>query len=223
MACDMKIVDSETGRRPPPGVVRPVSLLYFGAMKTRSLRALTVTLVLIRFLLPLIPAEALETDATLHSIPVRTIAGEEITLGEYRGTVLLIVNTASRCGYTGQYAGLQELQEQYGDRGFTVLAFPSNSFRQELRTDEDVAEFCQVNFGTTFPLFSQVAVRGSDMHPVFTFLTSSETSRFPGRITWNFNKFLVGPDGTVINRFDTRTDPLDEEVIRAIENALRGT
>ena len=191
-------------------------------MKTRSHHNLVLFVAIVSLLAPLAPAVAVGSGATLHDIPVRTITGETITLGEFQGQVLLIANTASRCGYTRQYAGLQELQERYQDQGFTVLAFPSNSFRQELSSDEEIAEFCEVTFGTTFPLFSRIAVRGNNIHPLFIFLTSPETSRFPGRITWNFNKFLVGPDGTVIDRFDTRTDPLEGEVVGAIERALAG-
>lgn len=192
-------------------------------MKTRLPRNLVFLFAVAFFAGPLISYVGAASGATVHGVPVQTITGETITLDKYRGQVLLIVNTASRCGYTGQYAGLQELQERYGRRGFTVLAFPSNSFRQELDTDEAIAKFCEMNFGTTFPLFSQIEVRGSSIHPLFALLTSPETSRFPGRITWNFNKFLIGPDGKVINRFDTRTDPLDGDVIRAIESALGRT
>lgn len=160
---------------------------------------------------------------TVYSIPVPAMTGDETTLEEYRGQVLLIVNTASRCGYTGQYEGLQALQTRYERRGFTVLAFPSNSFMQELSSDEEIAAFCEGMFGVTFPLFSKVAVRGGAIHPLFAFLTSRESNpEFPGRITWNFNKFLIGRDGAIINRFGTRVDPLDPSVIRAIEEALEG-
>ena len=161
------------------------------------------------------------TGGSIHDIHVPVMTGEEMPLSRYAGRVLLIVNTASRCGFTGQYAGLQELFVRYRDRGFTVLAFPSNSFNQELDSDEEIAAFCEATFGTTFPIFSQISVRGQDIHPLFASLTSGANNPlFRGPVTWNFNKFLVDGDGRLINRFDTRVEPTDPRVIRAIEAAL---
>ena len=174
----------------------------------------TVTLLLLVLVMPAYP-----TGGSIHDIRVPIMTGEEISLSRYAGRVLLIVNTASRCGFTGQYAGLQELFVRYRDRGFTVLAFPSNSFNQELESDEEIAAFCEATFGTTFPIFSQIPVRGSDIHPLFAHLTTA-APRFRGPVTWNFNKFLVGRDGRLIDRFDSRVEPTDPRVIRAIETAL---
>lgn len=177
---------------------------------------IAATVLLFAVLQPLSAAEP-----SIHDIRVPIMTGEEIPLSRYAGRVLLIVNTASRCGFTGQYAGLQELFVRYRDRGFTVLAFPSNSFNQELDSDEEIAAFCEATFGTTFPIFSQIPVRGSDIHPLFGHLTSATTNpRFHGPVTWNFNKFLVDGDGRVIDRFDSRIEPTDRRVVRAIETAL---
>ncbi|KMQ52411.1 Glutathione peroxidase family protein [Chitinispirillum alkaliphilum] len=162
---------------------------------------------------------------SIYDIPVTTITGEETTLRPYEGKVLLIVNVASKCGFTKQYDGLQKLYEKYKDEGFYILGFPSNDFKnQEPGTNEEILEFCRVNFGVTFPLFSKISVkRGEKQHPLYTFLTSKETNKnVAGRITWNFNKFLISRDGTVITRFGSRTEPLAPKVIKAIEEALKG-
>ncbi len=158
---------------------------------------------------------------SIHHVEVPTMDGGTQSLREYEGKVLLIVNTASRCGYTGQYEGLQELHERYAEQGFSVLGFPSNSFFQELASDEKVAEFCEGVFGVSFPLFSMVDVRGRGIHPLFAHLTSRETNpQHAGGITWNFNKFLVDRNGYVVNRFGTRVSPTAEQVVGAIEAEL---
>jgi glutathione peroxidase len=153
---------------------------------------------------------------------VKDIAGQDVELKRYMGQVVMIVNTASRCGFTPQYEGLQKLYETYKDQGFVILAFPSNDFMgQEPGTNAEIREFCTANYGVTFPLFAKVSVKGEDACPVYVFLTGEDTNPgFAGKITWNFNKFLVGRDGKVIARFDTRTAPLDREVTAAVEAAL---
>jgi len=158
----------------------------------------------------------------LYSIEAETITGEKTALSKYRGTVLLIVNTASKCGYTGQYEGLQKLQETYKDRGFTVLGFPANDFMgQEPGSNKEIQAFCRVNFGVSFPMFAKISVKGRDQHPLYTFLTSRETNpEFGGKITWNFNKFLISKNGKVLNRFGSRIKPGDAKVVSAIEEAL---
>jgi len=157
-----------------------------------------------------------------YGIGVETMAGEAIKLGEYRGKVLLIVNTASKCGFTGQYAGLQTLYETYQDRGLVVLGFPSNDFlRQEPGTNEEIQAFCKLNYGVTFPLFGKISVKGKDQHPLYVYLTSRESNpAFPGKISWNFNKFLISRDGQVIGRFGSRTKPDDEKLVTALQAAL---
>ena len=159
---------------------------------------------------------------SLYDIPVKTIQGESITLNEYRGKTLLIVNTASRCGFTGQYEGLQALYKTYQDQGLVVLAFPSNNFMgQEPGSNEAIATFCETRFQTTFPLFAKIDVKGKNQHPLFAWLTSKQSNpSFGGGISWNFNKFLISPEGSVINRFGSRIDPNQKKLIAAIEQAL---
>lgn len=158
----------------------------------------------------------------LYDIEVQRITGESVKLDTFKGKVLLIVNTASKCGFTGQYDGLQKLYETYGERGFVVLGFPSNDFlRQEPGSNEEIQSFCRLNYGVTFPMFAKIKVKGSKAHPLYRFLVSKKTSPdFGGRISWNFNKFLVARDGKIMARFGTRTAPDDKKLVAAIEAAL---
>lgn len=159
-------------------------------------------------------------DHNVHQFTMTTIDGEEKALSDYAGDVLLIVNTASKCGYTKQYAPLQELYEKYRERGFEVLAFPANNFgQQEPGTNEEIKEFCSSTFDVTFPLFSKISVKGKDKHPLYAYLTGIEG--LGGEIQWNFTKFLVGRDGNPVARFGTRTDPLDERLLSELEKALK--
>jgi len=159
------------------------------------------------------------SESTVHDFSVKTIDGGEKPLADYKGKALLIVNTASRCGFTGQYKGLQELYEKYRDRGFEALAFPANNFmNQEPGSEKDIKEFCSLKFHTTFPLFAKISVKGKDQHPLYRYLTSQP--EFEGDISWNFNKFLVGPDGRVAARFGSRTDPLSVELRSRLQSIL---
>ena len=156
----------------------------------------------------------------VESIPLTTIEGGTTTLGEIPASAYLVVNVASRCGYTPQYAALERLHETYRDRGLAVLGFPSNQFLQELGSDEKVAEFCSMNYGVTFPMFERVKVNGSGRHPLFAELVEAEDDNGKaGRVKWNFEKFLVSSDGTV-RRFRSAVEPDDPAVIDAIESAL---
>lgn len=159
---------------------------------------------------------------TIYDFTVTDIEGRSVSLGEFKGKVLLIVNTASKCGFTPQYAGLQKLYEKYRAKGLVVLGFPANNFLgQEPGTDVEIKAFCSKNYGVTFPMFSKISVKGKDMHPLYEFLTSKETNpEFSGPISWNFNKFLIGRDGRIRNRFGSRTAPDDPELVRAVEIAL---
>lgn len=170
-------------------------------------------------------SDAAPVAASLYEIPVRDIDGKEMTLGVYRGKVLLIVNVASRCGFTGQYAGLQKLYATYGERGLVVLGFPSNDFLgQEPGTNGEIKEFCSLKYRVTFPMFEKVAVKGKEMHPLYRFLTEKASDpAFAGKITWNFNKFLVGRDGKVVARFGSRTAPEDKGLLEALEKAISAT
>ncbi len=159
----------------------------------------------------------------VHSFTVRDIDGKDVGLSNYTGKVLLIVNVASKCGFTGQYAGLEALYKRYAERGLVVLGFPANNFLgQEPGTDAEIKKFCSLSYGVSFPMFSKISVKGRDIHPLYAYLTSKEAHpEFGGGITWNFNKFLIGRDGRVIGRFGTRTAPDAKELIEAVEKALQ--
>jgi glutathione peroxidase len=159
----------------------------------------------------------------LHEINAETIGGEMMQLSTYSGNVLLIVNTAGKCGFTGQFEGLQKLYESYSEQGLVILGFPSNDFlNQEPGSNEEIESFCTVNYGVTFPMFAKVTVKGEKRHPLYAFLTDKETNpEFSGRITWNFNKFLVSREGEVIGRFGSRIKPGNKKLITAIEAALK--
>ncbi len=153
------------------------------------------------------------------SFTVTDIDGKPRDLAQYRGKAVLIVNTASRCGMTPQYEGLEAIYDRYRARGFEVLAFPANDFMgQEPGTNDEIKTFCTTRFKTSFPLFAKVSVKGKNMAPLYQWLTAS--SPFPGDIPWNFTKFLVAPDGRVVARFGPRTKPEDAEVISALEPIL---
>ena len=176
-----------------------------------------------RFLLGSLMCLATLTGAPVSSIfevSLKDIDGQTTTLAPYRGRVLLIVNVASACGYTGQYEGLQALYAKYQKRGFTVLGFPCNQFGgQESGSEAEIKEFCSANFHVTFPMFAKIAVNGAQRHPLYAALAGSGAA-FPGDISWNFNKFLVGRDGKVIARFDSGTEPDSAACVKAIEAAL---
>lgn len=146
--------------------------------------------------------------------------GTDTSLAAFDGKALLVVNVASRCGLTPQYAALQKLQQQYGERGLQVLGFPSNQFLQEFGSNEKIAEFCDMNYGVTFPIFGRIRVNGRREHPLYTELKRHpDASGKAGRVKWNFEKFLVAPRGDIY-RFRSRTAPDDPAVIAAIERSL---
>jgi glutathione peroxidase len=159
---------------------------------------------------------------SIHDFSVKTIGGQEKSLTDYKGNVLLVVNVASECGYTPQYDGLEKLHEQYAARGLRVLGFPANEFgAQEPGTDAEIQAFCTSKFGVKFDMFSKIKVKGEGMHPLYDWLQSKDTNpEFGGPVKWNFNKFLVDRDGKVIGRFEHKVEPLAGEVTAAIEKAL---
>lgn len=158
--------------------------------------------------------------APIYDIPLKDIDGRDTSLKQYEGKVLLIVNVASQCGLTPQYKELQELQEKYADKGFTVLGFPSNDFGgQEPGTNEEIKEFCSTKYSVTFPLFDKVHVKGESQHPLYRYLTGPEAG-LPGNVKWNFGKFLIDRDGKPVKRFAPPTRPLDKEVTSAIDELL---
>src|SRR5438105_9761142 len=160
------------------------------------------------------------TATSLYEIPVKDIDGKDTSLKAYKGKVVLIVNVASKCGLTPQYQALEALQEKYKDEGFSVLGFPCNQFGgQEPGTNEEIKQFCSSKYHVTFPIFDKIDVNGANRHPLYTGLAGKE-SPFPGDIKWNFGKFLIGRDGTIIKRFEPKTKPDAPEVVAAIETAL---
>ena len=155
----------------------------------------------------------------IYSIPVKTIDGKRKNLSKYRGKTLLIVNTASFCGYTPQYKGMEDLYQKYKDQGLEVLAFPANNFKnQEPGSNAEIKDFCFREYKTTFPLFAKISVAGGDIHPLYQYLTAE--SGFNGPISWNFNKFVISPEGKVIARFDSKITPLDPQLVSTVEQNL---
>lgn len=153
---------------------------------------------------------------------VKDIDGKEVKLKKYKGKVLLVVNTASKCGYTPQYEGLQATFAKYQDKGLVVLGFPANNFGgQEPGTEAEIKDFCTTKYKVTFPMFAKISVKGDDQAPLYSFLTNKETNPdFAGDIKWNFNKFLIDRKGKVVARFDSKAKPDGDEVSAAIEKYL---
>ncbi len=159
---------------------------------------------------------------SIHEIELPRLDGRPAHLSDYAGQVVLVVNVASRCGFTPQYAGLQALHDRYSKRGFTVLGFPCNQFfNQEPGSADQIQEFCSLNYGVTFPLFAKLDVKGANQHPLYAILSESpDDAGKAGSVRWNFEKFLVGPDGRVVRRFRTKVVPDDPNVVEAIETLL---
>lgn len=159
---------------------------------------------------------------SLYDIPLKDIDGKETSLAAYKGKVLLIVNVASKCGYTRQYTPMESVYRQYKKDGFVVLAMPSNDFgAQEPGTNEEIKTFCSKKYDVTFPIFDKLVVKpGEQQHPLYKELTG-EGAAFPGAVKWNFGKFLIGRDGKVLARFESKDEPDSEKVSKAIEEALK--
>ncbi|MCH7228450.1 glutathione peroxidase [Haloferula sp. A504] len=156
----------------------------------------------------------------LSAIPFKTIDGKETSLADYKGKVVLVVNTASKCGLTKQYAALEAIYDKYKSKDFVVLGFPCNDFgNQEPGTLEEIQEFCSTKFDVSFPLMEKIHVKGQDQHPLYTALTGKDGA-FPGDVKWNFGKFLIDRDGKPLARFEPRQKPDSKEVTAAIEKAL---
>ena len=154
----------------------------------------------------------MSNTTSLHDLSFTDNHGQQVSLADYAGHPVLIVNTASKCGFTPQYDGLQKLHEEFKDRGLVVLGFPCDQFaHQEPGADGDIEEFCKLNYGVTFPLSTKVDVNGDNTDPVFAFLKESAGGLLGSRIKWNFTKFLVAPDGTTVKRFSPKTEPADIE------------
>ena len=179
------------------------------------------TLGLLTILLAMALTTSQDTARSVHEFSPEDIDGNKIPLSKYEGKVLLIVNTASECGYTPQYEGLQALYEEYKEQGLVVLGFPANNFGgQEPGTDKQIKKFCKVNYDVTFPMFSKISVKGNEQHPLFEHLTSAQNPDFTGNIKWNFEKFLIDKDGKVFRRFRSKVEPQNDQILRAIETAF---
>ena len=166
---------------------------------------------------------AVPKEKSVYEFTMKDIDGKDVKLDAYKGKVLMIVNTASKCGYTPQYEGLQALYSKYKDKGFVVLGFPANNFLgQEPGTEKEIKEFCTLKYNVTFPMFSKISVKGTDQHPFYTFLTNKESDPgFDGDISWNFEKFVTDRNGKVIARFGPKTKPDDAKIVETIETALK--
>lgn len=163
--------------------------------------------------------DTMKQQENVHSFVLNDIDGKPVNLSEYKGKTLLIVNTASRCGYTKQYKSLQELYLKYKDQGLVVLGFPANNFMgQEPGSNEEIKSFCSLKFNVSFPMFAKVSVKGGDIHPLFRYLTGRPGME--GDVSWNFNKFLVSADGNLVARYGSGTDPLSEEMLSAIDGLI---
>lgn len=158
---------------------------------------------------------------TIYDFVLEDIDGNEMTLEAYKGKVLLIVNVASKCGYTPQYEGLQKIYEEYKEDGLVIVGFPANNFNgQEPGSNEDIKQFCTLTYGVEFPMASKVSVKGDDMDPLFSYLTAQPNQDFEGDINWNFEKFLIDKEGNLQRRFRSNVKPESEELKSAIKNLL---
>jgi len=161
-----------------------------------------------------------QMDKNIKQITVKDIDGKSVKLSDYKGKVLLIVNVASYCGYTKQYAGLEQIYKEYKDKGFEILAFPCNQFgEQEPGTNEEIKNFCSTKFDVSFKLFDKIDVNGKDKSPLYSILTDNEVTG-KADIKWNFEKFLIDKDGNVVARYSSKVDPTGKELISAIEKEL---
>ena len=176
-----------------------------------------------KIILPFLAATTVALAAgavSLYDISLKDIDGKDATLKPYQGKVILVVNVASQCGFTPQYAGLEALYKKYKDQGLVVCGFPCNQFgHQEPGSDAEIKQFCTSEFNVTFPMYSKIEVNGKNRHPLYVQLAGQD-SPFAGDIKWNFTKFLIGRDGKILNRFDSRVKPNSEEMTKAIEAAL---
>ena len=175
------------------------------------------------FALLLLQVVSVQAADSLYDIPLKDIEGQPTSLKAYKGKVLLIVNVASKCGYTPQYAGLEALHKKFKSQGFSVLGFPCNQFGgQEPGTNEQIKQFCSSKYQVTFPLFDKIEVNGPHRNQLYTELAGA-SSPFPGDIKWNFSKFLIGRDGKILKRFESKVKPDSAELVQAVEKALAGS
>ena len=159
-------------------------------------------------------------QTSFYDFTVEDINGEDYPLAQLKGKKVLVVNTASKCGFTPQYEGLQELYEKYGDDDFVIIGFPANNFaEQEPGSNEEIAEFCSINYGVSFPMMSKVSVKGNDQHPLYKWLTSkSDNGLENSKVSWNFQKYMIDEEGQLVGHFSTKTKPSNEKLVNLIVN-----
>lgn len=159
-------------------------------------------------------------DVNFHSFSAKTIDGEEISMEKFKGKKILVVNVASKCGFTKQYADLQKLYEEYGGDDFTIIGFPANNFlKQEPGTNEEIKEFCTLNYGVTFPMMSKISVKGSDIHPIYAWLTKKENNGImDAKVSWNFQKFMIDEEGKLVDYVSPKGKPYNEKIINWLQN-----
>ena len=162
--------------------------------------------------------KSMSSDKSFHDFSIESISGGDISLADYKNKVVLLVNTASQCGFTPQYAGLQKIYDRYKDDGFVVLGVPSDDFNQELSSDDDVKKFCEIRYGVNFPLTSIQKIKGDSAHPLYKWI-SGNTSVI-GQPRWNFHKYLISKEGKVLNWFSSMTSPTSDGLLKQVEQAL---
>ncbi len=162
---------------------------------------------------------AMTPQKSFYDFEVKDISGNDFDFSQLKGKKVMVVNTASKCGFTPQYEGLQELYEKYKDEGFVIIGFPANNFmNQEPGTEAEIMKFCSANYGVTFPMMSKISVKGDDIHPVYQWLTQKDKNgRMDSKVKWNFQKYLINEDGTLYKVIGTKTKPMDEEIVKWIE------
>ena len=162
--------------------------------------------------------KSISSDKSFHDFSIESISGDDLILADYKDKVVLLVNTASQCGFTPQYAGLQKIYDRYKDDGFVVLGVPSDDFNQELSNDDDVKKFCEIRYGVNFPLTSIQKIKGESAHPLYKWI-SGNTSVI-GQPRWNFHKYLISKEGQIVNWFSSMTSPTSEGLLKQVEQAL---
>ena len=184
------------------------------------MKTLWITLISLALVIPSLAQDSPLENKNFHDFTVESIDGESFDLASLKGKKVLVVNTASKCGFTPQYADLQKLYERYGNKDFTVIGFPANNFaNQEPGSDEEIQTFCQKNYGVTFPMMSKISVKGDDQHPLYQWLTHKKyNGKMDSKVKWNFQKYLINEEGELVNVFYSKTNPMDEEILSWIRD-----
>jgi len=184
------------------------------------MKTLWITLISLTLVIPSLAQDSPIEDKNFHDFTVESIDGELFDLSSLKGKKVLVVNTASKCGFTPQYADLQKLYERYRNKDFTVIGFPANNFaNQEPGSDEEIQAFCQKNYGVTFPMMSKISVKGDDQHPLYQWLTHKKyNGKMDSKVKWNFQKYLINEEGELVNVFYSKTNPMDEEILSWIRD-----